>query len=129
MEEFAMLIVSVEESGDETVLRCVGSILVGDEVETLRRAVLSQTASPAVVLDLGRVNAIDAGGIGLLVFLRGWAQGLGTEFKLMNVSPHLRKLLKLMKLDSMFNIHSSEDRTWRDLVAILATGSHNRLSA
>jgi anti-anti-sigma factor len=129
MEEFAMLIVSIEESGDETVLRCVGSILVGDEVETLRRAVLSQTASPAVVLDLGRVNAIDAGAIGLLVFLRGWAQGLGTEFKLMNVSPHLRKLLKLMKLDSMFNIHSSEDRTWRDLVVILATESHNRLSA
>jgi anti-anti-sigma factor len=124
-----MLIVSIEDSGDATVLRCVGSILVGDEVKILRRAVLSQTASPAVVLDLRRVNAIDAGGIGLLVFLRGWAQGLGTEFKLMNVSPHLRKLLKLMKLDSIFEIHSSEDRTWRDLVAILVTESHNRLSA
>jgi anti-anti-sigma factor len=128
MEESAMLIVSVEESGDATVLRCVGSILVGDEVKTLRRAVLSQTASPAVVLDLHRVNAIDAGGIGLLVFLRGWAQGFGTEFKLMNVNPHLRKLLKLTKLDSTFDIHSSEDRTWRDLVAILVTESHNRLS-
>jgi anti-anti-sigma factor len=123
-----MLIVSIEDLGDATILRCVGSILVGDEVKTLRRAVLARTASPAVVLDLGRVNAIDAGGIGLLVFLRAWAQGLGTEFKLMNVSPHLRKLLKLTKLDSMFDIHSSEDRTWRDLVAILVTESHNRLS-
>jgi anti-sigma B factor antagonist len=123
-----MLIVSIENSGDVTVLRCVGSILVGDEVETLRGAVLSQTASPPVVLDLARVNAIDAGGIGLLVFLRAWAQGLGTEFKLMNVSPHLRKLLKLTKLDSMFDIHSPEDRTWRDLAAILVTESHNRLS-
>jgi len=81
-----------------------------------------------VVLDLARVNAIDAGGIGLLVFLRAWAQGLGTEFKLMNVSPHLRKLLKLTKLDAMFDIHSSEDTTWHDLVAILVTESHNRLS-
>jgi anti-anti-sigma factor len=123
-----MLIVSIEDSGDATVLRCVGSILAGDEVKTLRRAVLSQTASPAVVLDLARVNAVDAGGIGLLVFLRAWTQGLGTEFRLMNVSPHLRKLLKLTKLGSMFDIYSSENRTWNDLVAILVTESHNRLS-
>lgn len=77
-----MLIVSIEDSGDATVLHCVGSILVGDEVKTLRRAVLSQTASPAVILDLARVNAIDAGGIGLLVFLRARAQGLGTGLNL-----------------------------------------------
>ena len=62
-----MLNVTIQHSEDMAVLRCVGRIVAGDEANTLRKAVLSQANSRTVVLDLTRVDAIDAGGMGLLV--------------------------------------------------------------
>ena len=65
-----MLNVTIQHSEDMAVLRCVGRIVAGDEANILRKAVLSQVNSRTVVLDLTRVDAIDGGGMGVLVSCR-----------------------------------------------------------
>jgi hypothetical protein len=57
----------------------------------------------------GAREAIDAGGLGLLVFLHTCAHGLGTELKLRNPTQHVAELLKLTNLDSVFEIFSPEN--------------------
>jgi anti-anti-sigma factor len=104
-----MVDVYIQDLGGQVVLRCAGRIVAGRESEILRKAALSQSDARTVVLDLTQVEAIDGGGIGLLVFLQAWAHASGKELKLLNPAPHISELLKLTNLDSVFEILSSED--------------------
>jgi anti-anti-sigma factor len=57
-----------------------------------------------VILDLRKVDAIDAAGIGVLVSL----QAAGIYLRLMAPSEQVREILRLTKLDSIFEICESE---------------------
>ena len=116
-----MLNVTIQHSEDMAVLRCVGRIVAGDEANTLRKAVLSQANSRTVVLDLTRVDAIDAGGMGLLAFLRVWARATEVDLRLMNPTSRVRELLELTNLDSVFEIFSSEDAVSSRPVSVAST--------
>jgi anti-anti-sigma factor len=104
-----MLRVIIQHLGERAVICCVGRIVAGREANTLREAVLSQRKRGAVMLDLTRVDAVDGGGIGLLVFLQSWARAVGINLQLLNPAPHVRELLQLTNLDSVFKILSSAD--------------------
>lgn len=103
--------VTIHDLGETAIVRCVGRIGVG-ETKTLRKAVLSQSSRQTVVLDLARVDALDCAGIGLLVFLHGWAGVVGIDLQLMNPTRHVCELLELTNLDSVFKILSSEEPMW-----------------
>ena len=116
-----MLNVTIQHSEDMAVLRCVGRIVAGDEANILRKAVLSQVNSRTVVLDLTRVDAIDGGGMGVLVLLQGWARATEVDLKLMNPTSRVRELFELTNLDSVFEIFSSEGAVSNRPVAVAAT--------
>ena len=116
-----MLNVTIQHSEDMAVLRCVGRIVAGDEADILRKAVLSQANRRSVVLDLTRVDAIDGGGMGVLLFLRGWARATEVDLKLMNPTSRVRELFELTNLDSVFEIFSSEDAVSSRPVAVAST--------
>ncbi len=116
-----MLNVTIQHSEDMAVLRCVGRIVGGDEADILRKAVLSQANRRTVVLDLTRVDAIDGGGMGVLLFLQGWARATEVDLKLMNPTSRVRELFELTNLDSVFEIFSSEDAVSSRPVAVAAT--------
>ena len=97
-----MLTVTVENSGEAVVLRCQGKIVRGDETTILCLA--AQQESRNLILDLTQVDAIDAAGIGALVAL----QGAGVYLKLMNPTEEVRDVLKVAKLDSIFEICASQ---------------------
>ena len=117
-----MLTTGIERKGRTTIIRCVGRIVVGKELSKLRDAVLCELDQQTIVLDLVAVEAIDAGGLGLLVFLHTCAHGLGTELKLINPTQHVAELLRLTNLDSVFEIVSLEDAALRDAAVARATG-------
>ena len=79
---------------------------------------LSEVNSRTVVLDLTRVDAIDGGGMGALVFLQGWARATEVDLKLMNPTSRVRELFELTNLDSVFEIFSSEDAVSSRPVAV-----------
>jgi len=87
-----MLKVYARNLGDIAVL-CLQGRLVSGETRTLREAVRSQSNVDAVVLDLARVTAIDARGLGVMLELRRQSALKGIRFKLMNVSKFTRRVL------------------------------------
>ena len=58
-----MLQVHTTKLGNVAAVSMQGKIVCG-EIESLRRAVLAQTKSSTVVLDLAQVNTVDASGLG-----------------------------------------------------------------
>jgi anti-anti-sigma factor len=104
-----MLNVTVQKLGDTTVLRCQGRIVIGDACTILRNAVLGQTHTRMLVLDLAQVDRIDAGSLGVLLGLREWARSNAIRLRLMNVMNQVEHVLELTKLDRVFQFCSVRD--------------------
>jgi len=86
-----------------------------------RRELRTQTDLAVRISGLTRVEAIDGGGIGLLVFLQGWARAAGIGLKLVSPSQHVRELLELTNLGSVFEICLSEDAALRHPTVVRAS--------
>ena len=97
-----MLTVNVESISEVAVVRCSGRIVRGHETALLCSAM--QQESRNVVLDLTEVDAIDAAGVGALLSL----QAAGVYLKLLNPSRQVREILKVTRLNSIFEICESQ---------------------
>jgi anti-anti-sigma factor len=121
-----MLTIDVEKTGDVAVVRCGGRIVRGEEVRTLRSAVVAEKSSRIVVLDLSDVESLDAGGLTTLLSLHQWALSRGVQFKLVNPSHFVREILARTRLDHVFDISTLDH-------ALLVLGGnpccHTRLAA
>jgi len=98
-----MLSVTVEELGNKelsksVILRCAGRIVRGEETRILCAAV--SHAGQNIILDLSKVDALDAAGIGALIAL----QAAGIYLQLMNPPSAIREILRVTNLDSIFEI-------------------------
>lgn len=99
-----MLNIRIERNGETALLHCEGQILAGKSLSALRDAVLCEIDKRSIVLDLACVKRIDAGGLGMLVFLHTCTHGLGTELKLERPSVQVAEMLELTNLSSVFTI-------------------------
>jgi anti-anti-sigma factor len=93
-----MLNITIKDSNDAVILQCSGRLVRGEETTLLCAAV--QQHGRTVILDLQDVSAIDAAGIGALVSL----QAAGVYLRLMNPAAPVRELLRITKLESVFEI-------------------------
>jgi len=98
-----MLKVYSRNLADVAVLSLKGRLITG-ETQSLRDAVRSQSNVSAIVLDLSRVTAIDARGLGVMLELQRQTALEGIHFKLMNVNEFTRRVLEVTRLDSVFEI-------------------------
>ena len=101
-----MLKITVQKLGDTNVLRCHGRIVGGDAGSILRNAVLSQGHTGMLVIDLARVERIDAGGLGILLGLRESARSRAISFKLMNATKSVEDILEMTYLQRVFEFCS-----------------------
>ena len=100
-----MLKVQTRNLGTVAVL-CLQGQIVNGETEILRNAVHFLPEVSAVILDLARVTTVDAGGLGVMLQLREWAQSKGIRFELTNVTKQIGRVLEITRLDSVFRITS-----------------------
>ena len=105
-----MLRVHAQKLGHIVVLGLRGGVVAGDTA-ALRNKVESLSNVSMIVLDLARVNRIDAGGLGVLLELREKTIAKGIEFKLMNVTKLVKQVLEITRLDSVFEISSELELT------------------
>lgn len=91
--------------GKTAVLHLQGRIVNGETV-LLRKAIDSQVYVNSIVLDLARVNTIDAHGLGVMLELREQTQSKGIAFKLMNVTKPVDQLLEITRLNTVFEVIS-----------------------
>ena len=99
---FIPLTYEVELSGDNTLIKCHGSIVseTAGELKQLVKPMIPKRRR--IVLDLTGVNFVDSSGLGTLVGLKvsaGSAAYCTLEF--VNFSPHLKELLKITKLSQI----------------------------
>jgi len=104
-----MLRVKVHRVLDIVIIRCHGTITLGENFWALRNATASQSAARLVVLDLAGTRRIDAAGLGLLLALRERACADGSQFKLMNVRPKVKRLIRIARLEQVFEFCSVLD--------------------
>jgi anti-anti-sigma factor len=98
-----MLKVHAKNLGPVAIL-CLQGQIVNGETEILRNALYSLSAVSAVRLDLARVTAVDARGLGLMLELREQAESKGIRFELTNVTRLVSRVLEVTRLDSVFEI-------------------------
>ncbi|MGH9966317.1 MAG: STAS domain-containing protein [Pyrinomonadaceae bacterium] len=103
-----MLKVRIKNLGTVAIL-CLQGRMVRGETAALRKAVHSQSGISAVVLDMARVNTVDAGGLGVMLELREQTQSKGIDFKLMNVTKLVSDVLEITCLNSVFEVTSEAD--------------------
>ena len=98
-----MLDVTIETVADVAVIRCAGRIVRSDAAYLFAEAVVSQIGARAVVLDLTAVEAIEVGGLGMLVFLQRLTSDYGTPFKFFNPTrkgrEKLRRVISNLEVD------------------------------
>lgn len=103
-----MLKVHAQKLGDVTILRVQGQIVTG-ELTGLWKVALFQPKTSVLVIDLARVSRIDAGGLGMLLKLREHAQSKGIEFRIMNVTKLVQQVLKITRLNTVFEMTSEKE--------------------
>jgi anti-anti-sigma factor len=104
-----MLTIDVEKTDDVAVVRCIGRIVRGQPVCTLRNAVVSEADTRMIVLDLSEVESLDAGGLTALVSLHHWTRAHGIQLKLVNPAHFVAGMLACTHLDCVFDISSLDD--------------------
>jgi anti-anti-sigma factor len=109
-----MLTVKSERAGNVAVIKCAGRIVRGQET-TLNSAVLAQKCSRVIVLDLSEVEAVDAGGLNLLVSVHRWTERNDIHLRLINPRPFVHEMLTRTHLDWVFDVS-----TFHDALAVLA---------
>ena len=102
-----MLKIHMTKFGNVALLSVEGKIVCG-ETDALRNAVLTQADVNVVLLNLARVNTIDAGGLGVMLELREETESKGIEFRLQHVTQLVRRILEITKLDTVFKMSGSD---------------------
>lgn len=104
------LTLETRDVGRVTIVRCKGRLVAGGEVEALREHIAWLLRDRrAIVLHLGELVFIDSSGLGTMVrTLTSTRQARG-DLKLCDVPEHVRNVLQLSHLSSLFEAHESED--------------------
>lgn len=108
---------NVRRIGEITILDLRGRLSLGEEVafgsgsgivlgETIRE--LTKKGQKKIVLDLEGVTYVDSSGVGQLVGALTTARNQGGTVKLLAPTKQVRELLKIVKLDTVFDIHEYE---------------------
>lgn len=104
-----MLNIRVERRNEAAVVHCAGRVDIGEGLTRLRETLIGEMNCRVILLDLSRVTAIDAAGLGLLSFLHTRAIGRGCSLKLVAPSPQVMHVLALTRLDSVLQIVSAAE--------------------
>lgn len=110
-----MFHIDVQNMGSTAIVRCIGKLLRGEAAGKVRDALESATDTQTILLDLSAVEAIDAGGVNTLVWLRHWAMSRSITLKLVDPSSFVSEILVRFRLEGVFEISSA-----RDAIVILA---------
>jgi anti-anti-sigma factor len=103
-----MLQLAIQNSGEVTTVWCRGRIVLGGPLNLFKVATFSQT-SAEVLLDLSRVNLIDAAGLGALVDLHKRFQGASRTMELRDPTSFVYHILRITRLDTVFHIFRTPD--------------------
>jgi anti-anti-sigma factor len=96
--------------GNIYIIRCVGRVILGEEVKALEAALETATREfTRVVLDLSEVNRLDSIAIGLLVRYAERLGKAGGGLRLASAPPFVVNLLNMTKLSGLLQSFPTEE--------------------
>ena len=100
----------VHEARGVTVLALQGRITMDEGDIALREAVsdLLETGTRNIIIDLGKITFIDSFGIGQLIGCYVTVTDQGGLLKLCDLSSRMSSILQITKLNTVFEVYSSE---------------------
>ena len=101
----------VREDGRVTILALSGDLGIGESETLFKKMVarLLEEGKVDLLIDCSDLRLVDSTGLGALVRALTTSQNEGGQTKLLNVGPHLKKLLEMTRLDSVFEIHTNRE--------------------
>ena len=108
---------SMRQNGDVTILDLSGRLSLGEALAfgpgsdlVLSGAIreLAQKGQKKILLNLSKVTYVDSSGVGQLSGALRMARSQGVELKLLSPTAQVRNLLKLTKLDTLYDIKDDE---------------------
>ena len=116
-----LLSLDTRQVGRVTIVRCQGRIVAGSESESLRAHVAWLLRDRrSIVLHLGEVGFVDSSGLGTMVRALASTRQVRGDLKLCNVPEHVRKVLDMTRLTTIFDTHESEEKA---LAAFYGSGA------
>ena len=105
-----MFTVNVEHFGDMAVVECAGRIVKSDAAYRLRNAVIAEADARIIILDFSEVEAIEGGGLGMLIYLQRWASDRYIRFKLFNPTRSVQERIDKASVND-FDVASLDEMT------------------
>ena len=103
---------SIREDGRVTIVSVSGDLVIGDSEAAFKKEVLRllEQGKVDLLIDCTNLRFVDSTGLGALVRAMTTSQNEGGQAKLLGVGPHLKKLLEMTKLDSVFEIFDDREQ-------------------
>jgi anti-anti-sigma factor len=100
------------QDGRVTVVTVKGDLVIGDPEAVFKRTVMSllEEGKVDLLIDCSGLRIVDSTGLGALVRALTTSQNEGGSAKLLRVGPHLKKLLEITRLDSVFETFDDRER-------------------
>jgi anti-sigma B factor antagonist len=100
---------SVVQQGPATVIALEGNLMGGPDASTLNGQLhqLLEQGKKTVVLDLSNVQYINSSGLGLLIGGVNAMRSAGGSLKVAGASEKIRSLIKITKLEGIFELYAS----------------------
>ena len=110
--------VKIEKKGDVTVISFENlsklNILVAQDVKEELKPHINQP-NARLLLSLDGVDYVDSSGFGVLLSVLRSAKKNKSKFRMCNISPEIMELIRLLKLDSIFEIDNSLEESLEKL--------------
>jgi anti-sigma B factor antagonist len=105
------LILNTRQVNGHIIVEATGKLEFGESCLQLRELAkrLTHEGGRFFVLDLSEVSSIDSAGLGLLLSIYATIRNHGGELKLLNVSKHIREMLRVMGLIHVFQMFEDEN--------------------
>ncbi len=103
---------STAQDGRVTVLTVKGDLVIGEAEALFKRTVMSllEEGKVDLLIDCSDLRIVDSTGLGALVRALTTSQNDRGRAKLLGVGPHLKKLLEITRLDSVFETFDNRER-------------------
>lgn len=102
--------INLRKTNSSDILDMKGALKLGEAEQAFREKVqaLLDAGSKNLVINLAEVPIIDSSGIGALMYAYTSAQKTGGKCKFFAPSKQVRQVLKLVLLDTVFEIYDDE---------------------
>ncbi|HHS12938.1 MAG TPA: anti-sigma factor antagonist [bacterium] len=103
--------IKTEESGSVVIITLEGDMIGGPDAARLadQFRVLIDQGKKRIIVNMSQVSYINSTGLGILIGGLTTVRNKGGELKLLKLEKKLRELLRITKLDCVFEIFENEE--------------------